>query len=123
MAKMKKSNVRGKSKRAIEMEAAKKQEEIETREKGAAKQKQKKENMKQTGRTMLGIYSLVASVFSWLLDWMGVISLAGTVLGVLGIVKLKDNKDKYFWMSAAAAGVGGVRFIMQMVQLILYFAK
>ena len=62
-------------------------------------------------------------VFSWLLDWMGVISLAGTVLGVLGIVKLKDNKDKYFWMSAAAAGVGGVRFIMQMVQLILYFAK
>ena len=123
MAKMKKSNVRGKSKRAIEMEAAKKQEEIETREKAAAKQKQKKENMKQTGRTMLGIYSLVASVFSWLLDWMGVISLAGTVLGVLGIVKLKDNKDKYFWMSAAAAGVGGVRVIMQMVQLILYFAK
>lgn len=120
---MKKSKVRARSQRSIDLENEKLAQQKAEEEALVAKKQKQKHQAHVTFQLMLGIYSLLLAVISWLADWMGIIALASIIVGVFGMIKLKDNKDRYYWFSVAAIGLGGVRFIWEMVTVIMYLMK
>jgi hypothetical protein len=104
--------------------SAEQQEELKRIEEEDAKRKAtRKKMMKETGRIMMGLYSILFAGLAWLVDWMGIFALIATVMGIIGLVKMKAKKDKYWWMCGAAALFGGIRFVYEMVRVVQYFMK
>lgn len=120
---MKKANVHKKSDRAIEHELEL-QREQELKEKEVQKKKARKQvMMKETAKGMFGIYSLLFAVIAWLIDYMGIVAIISLVLSGVGLYKLKNNKDKYYWMCMGASIFAGIRFIWEAVDIIKYFLR
>ncbi len=120
---MKSANVHPKSERAAEL-SEEQQAELKRIDEEEAKRKAiRKKMMKDTGRVMLGLYSVMFAVLCWLVDWMGVIALIATVLGFYGVYKLKTKKDKYYWLCMVGGVAGAIRLVYELVKIIQYFMK
>ena len=118
--KLKKSKVKPKSKRAIEMEE-KTQAAIEAHENEIRKQKKKNRDMVTI---IFCWYSLVASVFSVVLGFWGIFSVMAIGFGVAGISRLRKENDEKpmtrrleFWACVIGIAVGAVWLGVQ-----IYFA-
>jgi Flp pilus assembly protein TadB len=120
---MKKAKIHARSERAIQQEQELLQEQ-QAKENALMKKKQRRKTvMKETMRTMLGIYSLLFTVLAWMIDWMGLVALGALILSIVGIYKLKNQKDKYYWFCVAAAVLSAVRLIWELVNIIQYFLR
>lgn len=109
--KLKKSKVKPKSKRAIEMEE-RTQAAIEAHEKEIRKQKKKNRDMVTI---IFCWYSLVASVFSVVLGFWGIFSIMAIGFGVAGISRLRKEENEKpmtrrleFWACVVGIVVGAV---------------
>lgn len=111
---LKKSNVKKKSQRAIEQEEEKKAEEQRQAEELEQKKQRQKHMMAVTKEAMTGIYSLLASVIAWLVDYMGIIALISVILAVFGIHVNRKGNRKYLILSIIALILGGARLIMEL---------
>ncbi|MCR5793757.1 MAG: hypothetical protein K6G61_00245 [Solobacterium sp.] len=114
MQKMKKSKVKPRSQRSIEMEEENKRIIAEMEEK-----KQKKENEKNYRFTIIAsFYSLIFGIFSWLMDWFGVISLVSVIAGVIGLRLNKNNVRRERIAAIIGIVFGGLRLAQQIISYI-----
>ena len=120
---MKKSSVHPKSEHSLELSEEQQAELKRIDEEDAKRKAIRKKMTKDTGRVMLGLYSLMFAVLCWLIDWMGIIALIATVLGFYGVYKLKTKKDKYYLFCMIAGVAGGIRFVYELIKIIQYFMK
>lgn len=121
MANLKKANVKKVSTRAQEYQEKKEQEE-------AAEEAKKQANLEKTKRynknmldLMASIYGFLFAVFAFLFNKLGVCSIGAIVLGLIGIIRTKEHKDKFFYLSVFDFAVGlitGVLFILYVMGVI-----
>jgi len=121
--KMKKSAHRAPSERALQQAQQQEEKLRQDQLEKEHKEKIKKATMNNTIKIMLGIYSLLFSIMSWLIDYMGIISLIGTIIGLVGIIKLKEDKNKYFYFACIGFSLGLVRFLMQVYFIAINLLK
>ena len=85
---------------AIEAEEARKAEELE---------KKKKRSRDFTNNTMdavFPIYTMLCAILGFLFAQLGIFSLIGIVLGILGLRRYKEKKkDKFFYLTLVSLGV------------------
>lgn len=115
---LKKSNVKKRSQRAIAQEEEKKAEAQRQAEELEKKKQRQKHLMTATKEAMTGIYSILASVLSWLVDYMGIIALISVVLAFAGIHVNRKGNRKYLILSVIALLLGGARLIMELYGII-----
>jgi uncharacterized membrane protein (DUF106 family) len=120
---MKKSNVHAKSESTSTLTAEQQAELKKIEEEDAKRKATRKKMMKETGRVMMGLYSILFAVLAWLVDYMGIFAAVSTILGIVGLIKMKAKKDKYWWMCGVAAVFGGIRFVWEMYGIITYLLK
>ncbi len=108
--KLKKSNVKKKSQRAIEMAEAKKLEEEKEQAKKAIKKK--KNYNKNAIDTMFPLYGLICAILSFLFNKIGFFSIIAIILGALGIKRNSDRKDTFYKIAIADVVVGGITGVL-----------
>ena len=110
--KLKKSNVKKKSQRAIEMAEAKKLEEEKEQAKKDAAIKKKKNYNKNAIDTMFPLYGLICAILSFLFNKIGFFSIIAIILGTLGIKRNADRKDTFYKIAIADVVVGGITGVL-----------
>ena len=85
---------------AIEAEEARKAEELE---------KKKKRSRDFTNNTMdavFPIYTMLCAILGFLFAQLGIFSLIGIVLGIIGLRRYKEKaRDKFFYLTLVSLGV------------------
>lgn len=120
---MKRSDVHAKAESASKL-SKEQQDELARIEAEDKKNKEmKKKMMKETGRVMFGIYTLVFAGLSYLIDFMGILAGISLVLGIIGMRKLKEHKDKYYWFTVAGSVLAGIRLVWEIINILKYFLK
>ncbi len=126
MAGLKKSNVKKKSTRAVEMELAK-QEEL-AKEQEAQRKKKEKANAQSSMMVdaMVGIYSILAVALS-ILFIHTTLSLICVVIalavGIFGVIRLKERKDKMYYFSLVSVVLAALVAVYYLVLVILTILK
>ncbi len=122
MANMKKSGVKKRSARSIELEQQRIAEETAAREAKEKKAMQRAKLMEASKKTMFAMYGFVFSIISWLFDWMGVVATIALVLSIIGI-RLADRKEDANYFKAAVVGIvlSVARLAMWAFMIIRYF--
>lgn len=116
MQKLKKSKVKPRSQRSIEMEEENKRIIAEMEE----KQKKKADSRRYSFCIAASFYSLIFSVIAWLMDWFGVISLMALIAGVIGLRLNTDNIKREKIAAIAGLVLGGLRFAQQFAAFASY---
>lgn len=110
--KLKKSNTKKKSQRAIDMAEERKLEEEKEQEKKDAILRKKKNYTKNTFDTMFPLYGLIGAVLSVLFNQIGIFSVLAIVLGFFGIKRNQKNKDRFYYIAIADVVVGALTAIL-----------
>lgn len=121
MANLKKANVKKVSTRAQEYQEKKEQEAAEEEAKKQANIEKTKRYNKNMLDLMASIYGFLFAVFAFLFNKVGVCSIGAIALGLIGIVRTKDHKDKFFYLAVFDFLVGvitGVLFILYIMGII-----
>ena len=114
--KLKKSKVKPRSRRSIEMEQ-KRQEAIEKYE---AELEKAQKSRYRTLSVIFFWYSLVASVFSVFLGFWGIFSLMAIGFGIAGLKMNGGKKNKEYWAAVIGIAIGVIWLI---VQIVMIFAR
>jgi nucleoside permease NupC len=121
--KLKKANIHKKSNRAIEQAERIQEEEERTEQKKAKYKKDRKDVMDRSIDNMFALWSIGSSVIAWLVDYMGIFAIIGTVLGVLGVRRFSKQKGKYFYLSLAGIVLGLIRLATEYIPFIMSLMK
>ncbi|MGM9942288.1 MAG: hypothetical protein ACI32N_09920 [Bulleidia sp.] len=106
MSKLKKSNVRKKSGRALERELALQEEERKKAEELETKKKKSQQFTNTTMDLVFPIYTLACAILGFLFAQLGIFSFIGIILGVIGLKRHKGKpRDKYFWINVVSLAV------------------
>ncbi len=109
---LKKSNVKKKSQRSLEIAEQKRIEEEKEQAKKDAEIQKKKNYNKNAIDTMFPLYGLLCAILSFLFNQIGVFSLFACILGFLGIKRNADRKDNFYKIAIADVFVGCVTAVL-----------
>ncbi|HAW12511.1 MAG: hypothetical protein PUE44_08175 [Bulleidia sp.] len=106
MSKLKKSNVKKKSDRALEHQMALEAEETRKAEELEKKKQRSRDFTNHTMDAVFPIYTMLCAILGFLFAQLGIFSLIGIVLGIIGLRRYKEKKkDKFFYLTLVSFGV------------------
>lgn len=107
MANLKKSNIKKKTNRAIEHEMMLAEEERRKQEEAEKKKKRARDFTDNTMAAVFPLYTLLCAILGFLFAQIGIFSLIGIVLGIIGLRRYRGGvkKDRYFWITAVSFAV------------------
>ena len=106
MSKLKKSNVKKKTGRALEHQMAIEAEEARKAEELEKKKKRSRDFTNNTMAAVFPIYTMLCAILGFLFAQLGIFSLIGIVLGIIGLRRYKEKaRDKFFYLTLVSLGV------------------
>lgn len=106
MSKLKKSNVKKKTGRALEHQMAIEAEEARKAEELEKKKKRSRDFTNNTMDAVFPIYTMLCAILGFLFAQLGIFSLIGIVLGIIGLRRYKEKaRDKFFYLTLVSLGV------------------
>lgn len=115
--KLKKSKLKPRSQRSIEMEEQKKAAIAEYE----AQEAKRRRRADFVGLMMLSYYSAAFGALSLLFDFMGFIGVIALGLGIAGLKKADGKKGKEFYAAVVGIVLASISLIIQIVRAVLYF--